>query len=171
MLKSKILLQLLRPGFWKFTIISLLKRYDEHSVAITKLGAYNGAIIDSTVSLKQPEQIYLGRNVHIGHGCVLWPGTGKITVSDDVLLGPYVQLFASNHGIRKDLLIERQEQHAKDVSVESDCWLGAGVIVVPGVTISRGTVVAAGAVVTKDTPPYSIVAGVPAKVISLRAEQ
>lgn len=159
---------LFKPGLWKYALLLLLKGYEEHGSAIGRLGAFNGAVIDPTVSLKQPERIFLGRNVHIGRNCVLWPGPGKITIGDDVLLGPNVQVFASNHGIKAGQLIEHQEHEPNDVHIEADCWIGAGAVIVAGVTVAKGTVVAAGAVVTKNTEPYSIVGGVPAKIISSR---
>lgn len=163
-----IVRRLLRPGLWKHAVRLLLKGYEENEAAIRKLGSRHDAIIEATVSLKQPERIFLGRNVHIGHLCVIWPGSGTVTIKDNVLLGPNVQIFASNHGIRGDTIMESQKHIPKSVTIEPDCWLGAGVIVLPGVRLAEGTVVAAGAVVTKNTEPYSIVAGVPARMIDKR---
>ena len=79
-----------------------------------------------------------------------------------------VKIFTSNHGTKTDLPMNEQKWVEKDVNIGNDVWLGANAIVVPGVNIGDGCVVAAGAVVTKDIPAYSIAGGVPAKVIKVR---
>jgi maltose O-acetyltransferase len=159
-----------KPSFWMYVISHYLKSYEESYGAIGRLAAHGvGANIDSTASLKDPELISLGSNVRIGPGCCIWPWPAKVILRDNILLGPHVKIFASNHGIAKDELIREQDFCSKDVVIESDVWVGAGAIVLAGVTVGQGTVVAAGSVVTKDTPPYSVVAGIPAKVISQRS--
>lgn len=63
---------------------------------------------------------------------------------------------------------EKKPENDLKVIIEDDVWLGTGAIILKGVTIGRGSVIAAGALVTKDVPPYSIVGGLPAKVIKMR---
>lgn len=95
--------------------------------------------------------------------------SGYIEVGNNVMMGPRVTLLAENHLIgRVDVPMIRQGVERKILSIADDCWLGAGCIVMAGVQIGRGAVVAAGAVVTRDVPPYSVVAGVPARVIRSR---
>ena len=68
------------------------------------------------------------------------------------------------------LAIIDQGVSCKGVTIEDDCWLGSRCIILDGVTVGKGSVIAAGCVVTKSVPPYSIVAGVPGKVLRLRGE-
>ncbi len=94
---------------------------------------------------------------------------GPVEIGNNVLFGPRVSIHAENHNFEDpDVIIRKQGASRKGVKIEDDCWIGSGVTIVDGVVIGRGAVVAAGAVVTKDVPPFSVVAGVPAKVIKLR---
>lgn len=87
-----------------------------------------------------------------------------ISIGKDVSIGPRCSFETMNHSVT---LIDRKRrgQFPKSIVVEDLVWLGAGVIVLPGVRIGKGSVVAAGAVVTKDVPPYTLVGGVPARTI------
>ncbi len=112
-------------------------------------------------------RIIIGNRVVINYGCVLH-GRGGITIGDDVMLSPYAQLYAQNHGMAKGRLISRQPQTTCGIHIEDDVWVGAGTIVVDGVTIHGGAVIGAGAVVTKDVPAGEIWAGNPARKIGER---
>jgi acetyltransferase-like isoleucine patch superfamily enzyme len=95
--------------------------------------------------------------------------SGYIEIGSNVVMGPRVNLLAENHNFaRTDVLIKRQGVTRGTIVIEDDCWLGANCSVLADVRISRGAIVAAGAVVTKDVPPYSVVGGVPACVIKFR---
>jgi acetyltransferase-like isoleucine patch superfamily enzyme len=107
---------------------------------------------------------------YIGHRCLLY-GTGDIRIGRDVLLANDVQLICGNHTFaRRDLPIRAQPAIERPIVIEDDVWLGASVIVLGGVTVGKGSVVGAGAVVTHSIPPYSIARGVPAKVVGTRGE-
>lgn len=94
---------------------------------------------------------------------------GPIEIGNNVLFGPRVSIHAENHNFEdKNIIIRKQGASRKGVKIEDDCWIGSGVTIVDGVTIGEGAVIAAGAVVTKNIPPYSVVAGVPARVIKQR---
>lgn len=85
------------------------------------------------------------------------------------MISPRVSIYAENHVVeRADISLKDQGIIREFVKIEDDCWIAANSVILAGVTIGRGTVIAAGSVVTKDVPPYSIVAGVPAKVIKKR---
>lgn len=103
----------------------------------------------------------LGKRVFINHACSFLD-IGGITIEDDVKIGPRVNLTTENHPIdpreRKTLLI-------KPIVIRRNAWIGAGATILPGVTVGENAVVAAGAVVNRDVPPNTVVAGVPAKVI------
>lgn len=109
--------------------------------------------------------IRIGRDGLIGEFCVL-RGPGGVQIGDRVYLSPMVHLYSSNHVFDDpDLPFTAQEITAEGIVIEDDCWIGAMVVILDGVTVGRGSVVAAGAVVTQDVPPHSLVAGVPARVI------
>ena len=112
----------------------------------------------------------MGDNSNIGPynyiGC-----SGKITIGNNVMLAPRVSIYAENHVFdHPDVLIRDQGVEKKDVIIEDDCWIAANSILLAGVTIGKGSVVAAGSVVTENVPPYSVVGGVPAKLIKSRKQ-
>jgi acetyltransferase-like isoleucine patch superfamily enzyme len=114
--------------------------------------------------------IWIGRDSLIGEGTVI-RGQGGVRLGDRVYTSPYTQLLAVNHVYEDpDRPFVEQGITAKGIVVEDDVWFGAGAIVTDGVHIGEGAVVAAGAVVTADVPPHTVVAGVPARPVrSIRA--
>ena len=91
---------------------------------------------------------------------------GPVTIGNHVNLAQGVTITALNHNFEDiTLRIDQQGVSTNTVTISDDVWIGTNAVVLPGVTIGTHSVVAAGAVVTKDVPPYTIVAGVPAKVI------
>jgi acetyltransferase-like isoleucine patch superfamily enzyme len=109
--------------------------------------------------------IKIGRDSLIGEFNVL-RGQGGITIGDRVYTSPLVQLVAVNHVFADPTRpFVKQGITAQGITVEDDVWIGSGAIVTDGVHIGRGAVVAAGAVVTRDVPPRSVVAGIPARVV------
>ena len=134
-----------------------------------------GAPVDPTFSLIPPVysdhglNIRVGRRVFINQGCMLMD-IGGIDIGDDVMLGPAVRLITSGHPL--DPGLRRRQIVSAPIRLESNVWLGAGATVLHGVTVGRDSVVAAGAVVTRDVPPATLVAGVPARVVrSVAAEE
>ncbi|WP_349357735.1 acyltransferase [Salinibacterium sp. G-O1] len=95
--------------------------------------------------------------------------SGWIEIGDDVLVGPGVRLFSENHTITDTVKsIKSQGVTRGALIIEDDCWIGSGATILSNVRVGRGSVIAAGCVVTKDVPPYSVVAGVPGRVIRSR---
>ena len=91
-------------------------------------------------------------------------GDGSVRIGKDVLIGPHVTIVSANHGFAdSDIPIKRQASTLKEVVIDDDVWIGAGAIILPGVHLGKGTIVGAGAVVTKSCPPGSILFGVPAR--------
>lgn len=112
----------------------------------------------------------VGDNTYIGPGCILGAG-GGITIGKNVTLGASVDLLAENHGFDDPARpMNQQGVTRRGIRIEDDCWLGNKVLVLDGVTIGRGSVIGAGAVVTKDVPPFSVAAGNPARVLRQRGD-
>ncbi|MEX2593000.1 MAG: acyltransferase [Anditalea sp.] len=110
----------------------------------------------------------VGNNSSIGPysyiGC-----SGLIEIGDNVMISPRVSIYSENHNFN-DPQIPMVDQGVSRsfVKIEDDCWIAANVIILAGVIIGKGAVIAAGSVVTKDVPPYSVVAGNPAKTVKMR---
>jgi maltose O-acetyltransferase len=126
-----------------------------------------GVLIDHRVYFKFPWLVELGDDVSVNRGAEFYPGLvehARIRVGSNVRIAPNVRLHAAGHDPEHPDLIEM----AADILIQDGAWLGAGCLVLPGVTIGNGAIVAAGAVVTVDVPAGSIVAGVPARIIRMR---
>ena len=109
----------------------------------------------------------IGDNSGIGINAILSPG---ITIGNDVMMGPYCMMFTSNHAIgdRTTPMWKQGHEERRPIVIVNDIWIGARVTILPGVHVGDGSVIGAGAVVTKDVEPYSIVAGNPARKIGSR---
>jgi len=105
--------------------------------------------------------IQIGKNVFINHACSFLD-MGGITIEDEVLLGPRVNLITENHPLNP---ADRRALICKPIIIKRKAWIGAAATILPGVTIGENAVVAAGAVVSKDVPANTIIGGVPAKVL------
>jgi acetyltransferase-like isoleucine patch superfamily enzyme len=115
-------------------------------------------------------RIEIGANTWIGQYNNLRAGGGTIRIGRDCLISQFCTLVASNHGVERGTPIRAQPPEAtrRGVTLGDDVWLGAGVAVMPGVTIGTGSVIAANAVVTHDVPGHEIWGGVPARRIGAR---
>jgi acetyltransferase-like isoleucine patch superfamily enzyme len=105
--------------------------------------------------------ITIGKNVFINHACSFLD-LGGITIEDNVLIGPRVNLITENHPADPR---ERRSLMTKPIVIKRNAWIGANATILPGVTIGENAIVAAGAVVSKDVPANTVVGGVPAKFI------
>ena len=155
---------------------------------LKKLG--NETVIEDGVLLFHPENISIHDNVYIGHNTILkgyhknemvigegtWIGqqcffhsAGGIKIGKNIGIGPGVKILTSYHkDTNTTIPILHEEIEFKPVIIEDDSDLGVNSVIMPGITVRRRTQVGAGAVVTKDFPEYSIIAGVPAKLIRMR---
>ena len=119
----------------------------------------------------QGGRLTIGNNVSIQNGCVLY-GAGGITIGNDTRIANGCLLVSFNHVFQDpDIPIRKQGIQALGIKVGSDVWLGARAIVLDGVDIGDGAVIAAGAVVTKDVAAGAIMGGVPAKRLGTRGQR
>lgn len=118
--------------------------------------------------INHPALVSIGSNVYIGRFCEL-DGFGGLTIGNDVHIASFSAIYTSNHKYtRRDLLMREQGYTGKKVVIEDDVWIGSHAVILPGVTIHKGAIVGAGSVVSNDVAAFSIVAGVPAKLIKSR---
>jgi len=148
-----------------------------------------GGIKKSLRSSKSTGRIVLGDSVWIERGAVLWGFDGKINCANNVFLGPYATIYghggveigentlvamhatilSSNHGIPPiGKKIREQPDKLLPTTIGRDVWIGANAVILGGVTIGDGAVIAAGAVVTNDVEAAAVVAGVPARLLRKR---
>src|SRR3546814_472749 len=144
--------------------------------------AYKNIVLGDRVTigkfaLVRPTNSYggsIGEGLKIGNNSSIGPyayiGCSRmIEIGDNVMMSPRVSIYAENHVFeRTDISIKNQGVKREFVKIEDDCWIAANSVILAGVTIGKGSIIAAGSVVTHDVPPYSIVAGVPATVIKSR---
>jgi len=130
-------------------------------------GEISGFPLNLTFAIQVPVYINIGKftsigkNVFINHDCSFLD-IGGISIEDDVLIGPKVSLITESHPLSP---AERKALTVKPIVIKRNAWIGAGATILPGVTVGENAVVAAGAVVNKDVPANTVVAGVPAKVV------
>lgn len=176
MRKRKYVLEALRSlfslSFFKSIASSFAYYLHEHVTWRYKMKHGENIRVHSTASIRNPQNIVVGNNSHINYNCCIWCGENShIFLGDNLLMGPNVKMFSTNHGTRIDQPMTFQEYQEADIHIGNDCWLGANVVVLKGVTIPDGCVVAAGAVVSRSLlEPYTIYGGIPAKKISVRKE-
>ena len=114
-----------------------------------------------------------GRNISIGDNSGIGINgriQGPLSIGKNVMMGPDVIIYTRGHNYEDTSIpmMKQGDSKACKVVIEDDVWIGARVVILPGVTIGKGSIVGACALVSKDVEPYSIVGGVPAKVIKMR---
>lgn len=174
-----------------------IRQHSSHGDGKFKLSDFkeigSNVIFEPGVLVFHPENIVLGSNIYIGHNTILkgyykgilriksntWIGqgcffhsAGDISIGESVGIGPMVKILTSSHQDQEnDLPIPEQPIEFLPVNIEDGVDIGVGSVVLPGVTIGKNTIIGAGSVVTKDIQPYSVYAGVPAKLIRKRKRE
>ena len=129
-----------------------------------------GALIQCGDKRRDPSRanIIIGDHSYIGPHCVLF-GDGLIDIGEHCEFAPGVIITSRGHSFeRRDIPMMQQPSIFAKVTVMDDVWIGCNASIMPGVTIGKGAIVGAGAVVTKDVPEYTMVLGVPARVVKER---
>jgi acetyltransferase-like isoleucine patch superfamily enzyme len=156
------------PSALAQVVISQVREHTSHRIPANQIG--KGSHILRTLSLRNAQNIVLGKNVILGPHNLFWcSANARLTIGDHALFAPYVSIFTANHGFA-DLQtpINDQPEVEADVTIGRGAWLGCRAVILSGVTVGEGAIVAAGAVVNRDVAPYDIVGGVPARRIGSR---
>lgn len=171
-----------------------MKNYQTHGDGSFKLSDFKkigkNVIFEKGVLVFHPENIIIGSNVYIGHNTILkgyyknimeigdntWIGqncffhsAGGLKIGENVGIGPMVKIITSQHFMEPiNTPVLFNDVSFEEVVIENDSDIGVGTIILPGVKIGKGSIVGAGAVVTKNVPPYVISVGSPAKILKKR---
>ncbi len=121
------------------------------------------SIIDMSCYFLAPERLRIGTNTHINRRCLL-DARGNITIGNNVSISHQVTLCSASHDTQSPTF----DYTSAPIVIEDNVWIGLNAVILQGVILKEGCIVAAGAIVTKDTEPYGIYAGIPAKKISSR---
>lgn len=141
-------------------------RNDTRDIAFCARGT--GVRISQGTRFVVPEGIRIGDYVYIGPHC-FFSGSGQLTIGDNTAIGPHVYVYTSNHNFDEPQFVPFDAKlDNRPVVIGSHVWVGGNVVIVPGVTVHEGAVIAAGSVVTTDVPRCAVVAGNPARVIRTR---
>lgn len=137
---------------------------------LRSLGDYSRIYFANIV---EPYNVSIGHHVYINKNCDIITTGCSVKIGNYVMIGPNVTFVAQDHDVSdwKKPMIFSQKYNRGNIVVNDDVWIGANATILSGVTINRGAVIAAGAVVTKNVPPYAIVGGVPALKIKDRVRK
>jgi len=148
------------------SFLGYFPRYLVYKLLFKKLDSF--CFIQPNVFFSHTFRITCGKGLIVNSN-TYFHALGGIEIGDNVLIGPNVVISSGEHGYKEGRKpVMWQKITPKKIIIERGVWLGANVVVMPGVIIAEGTIVGAGAIVTKSTKPFTIVAGVPAKKIGDR---
>lgn len=140
--------------------------------ALGEISIGSGSIIrEGAILQTYGGRISIGRNCTVNPFCLL-QGNGGIKIGDNTLIASHVSIYSANHNFRDSTrIIRAQGETRRGIEVGQDVWIGGHTVILDGVTIGDGSVIAAGSVVNRHVPAGAIVAGVPARVIGWRKER
>lgn len=148
----------------------ILSYFYKHTMKYCGTGVY---IRPSCSDFKGLNNLSIGNNTSIPKGSVFYCTEAELTIGDNVIFGPNPTIITGDH--RTDIIGKfitdidvKLPENDKPVIIEDDVWAGANITILKGVTIGRGSIIAAGSLVNKSCPPYSIIGGVPARIIKFR---
>lgn len=167
--KLKIGFSSLREQFW----ILLPVEYSKYKIKYyNTIGfqIHQTASIASNVIIKG--KFKMGSNSSLAQNCTIGGENAGVFIGDNVMIAPNVVIIAFNHGYESiDLPMVEQKNNEAPVIIEDDVWISSNCTIGKGVTIGKGSIIASNSFVNRNVPPYSIVGGVPAKVIKSRVIQ
>lgn len=132
--------------------------------------SFSSITVMDLVKERRDAFLRIGDRTSIGDNCDLRAAGGKIIIGDDCLVAQYVSIISTNHLISKDIPIAQADwDRTKNfINIGNDVWIGAHAVILPGVSIGNGAIIAAGSVVSQNVDEYTIVAGVPARFLRKR---
>lgn len=132
-----------------------------------RIVAYQGERVNIERKASFTPELKIGDDSGIGISCEI---NGPVTIGKNVMMGPEVVIYTRGHKYdRTDVPMQKQGMgDVRPVVIEDDVWIGRRVIIMPGIVVGNGSIIGAGAVVTKDVPSFAVVGGVPAKVLKMR---
>jgi acetyltransferase-like isoleucine patch superfamily enzyme/glycosyltransferase involved in cell wall biosynthesis len=164
---------MLDPMTWLHSLRILHFYSYKHVREKRKIKMGSDQVFAPNVSIANGERITLGSRCHVGERVCLWAGneTGRITLGDDVMIGPGTVVTASDYGLVEGTPPAFQPKNERDIVIRDGVWIGANAVVTAGVTIDEGCIVGAGSVVARDLPANMICAGVPARPLRPRPKR
>lgn len=132
--------------------------------------------IGEFTSVQRVQYFQIGHRFSLGRFCVV-NALGGVILGDFSGIGPFSQIMSSTHNFRKEKItglpygLSSRPLETAPVIIEKHVWIGAGTVILPGVRIGENAVVAAGSLINKDVPPFSMVAGVPARLVIQRSKE
>jgi acetyltransferase-like isoleucine patch superfamily enzyme len=166
------------PGMISHTGRLVLEDYAEVHGLSTEGISFGASVSIGRGTLIRPSSYYGGEagvGLRFGDRSSIGPGgyigcSGRVAVGNDVMMGPGVSIFSEDHDFASTrATIKSQGVIRSYAIIEDDVWIGSGATITAGVTVGRGAVVAAGSVVTRNVDPYTLVGGIPARIIRHRA--
>ena len=160
--------------YWRFRLQSCGLQFNPtYPLVMTgasniKIGNYFSSMGHSYLYANDGGELTIGDNCVLNTNVQLGAASGRIVIGSNVLIGPNVVIRAANHGINRHIAMRLQPHSFGEILIKDDVWIGANAVITSGVVLETGTIVGAGAVVTRSTQAYEIVGGVPAKVIDER---
>lgn len=153
--------------------LSNLNIPDESKLIISKgvrISAFSSIILIEENNNTNISLLTIGENTYVGEYCNIRASGGKIQIGENCLISQHISLIAVNHVIdgTNPIIYSGWEKERNFIEIGNDVWIGANSIILPGTKIGNGAIVAAGAVVRGEIPPYTIYGGVPAKKIKNR---
>ena len=168
-----------RANLWRIAYVVLAKGLPRSCYSIfclklryfftKRIASYCGNDVNIEQNVTFGEELEIGDNSTIGFNSDLY---GPVIIGKNVLIGPELAVYTNGHNFSElnKPIIEQGNTEPRPVIIEDNVWIGRRVLIMPGVTIKTGSIVGAGAVVTKTFPEYSIIVGNPAKVVKNRKD-
>lgn len=168
---KRLVLSVLDPRAWGHAV-KVINYYNYTNAAMLRQVAQRGrgGVVSPLANFANPQNLIIGDRVRISANVHLWPGpgTGRITLQDDVMIGPAVMISAANYRYNDGSPVTDQAMNEADIVIGRDTWIGYGAVILAGTEIGEGSIIGAASVVRGKIPPFSIVSGNPGTVVGRR---